>query len=56
MGAGVGRAFEFGIQDGYGRWQLVVRHVVVADYEVDAERGRVGYFIVGLDAAVEYYD
>ena len=53
VGAGVGGAFQLGVEDGGCRRQLLVGHVVVADDEVDAQLLGVGYLLVGLDAAVE---
>ena len=46
----------FGIKNGNGRRQFIVGHVMVAYDEVDAETLGIGYFVNGLDAAVEDYD
>ena len=46
----------FGIQDGDGRGQDVVRYMMVADDEVDSLLFGIRYFFYGFDAAVEYDD
>ncbi len=53
VGAWIGASFELGVQNGGGLRQLGARLVVVADYEIDAERGGMFDFLVGLYAAVE---
>ncbi|GFI14669.1 hypothetical protein IMSAGC008_02229 [Muribaculaceae bacterium] len=55
MRAGVCGAFELGIEYGYRRWKLGVRHMVVAYYEIDAAFGCIAYFVDGLYSAVENY-
>ena len=45
-----------GVEDGGGRGQLVVGHVVVADDEVDAFLAGIRHFLHGLDAAVQHDD
>ena len=56
VGIGVGGAFEFRVEDCGSRGQLVVGDVVVANDEIDAERGGIFDFLDGLNAAVEDYD
>lgn len=46
---------ELGIEYGHGVGQTVAGHVVVADYEVDAETAGIVDLVYGLDAAVKYY-
>ena len=44
----------FGVEDGHGGRQFVIRHVVVADDEVDAFLTGIRYLLHGLDAAVQH--
>ena len=46
----------FGIQNGYGRGQYIVRDMMVADDKVDSLLFRICYFLDGFDSAVEYDD
>ena len=54
MFVGVGGICTLGIQDGHGRRQLNIGHVVIADDEVDAVLLGIGNLGVRLDAAVEH--
>ena len=53
---GIGVVKAFGVEDGGGRGQLIVRHVVVADDEVDTLFLGIRHLFHGLDAAVQHDD
>ena len=56
MWVGVCGVGPFGVEDGNGRRHFVVRHMVVADDEVDAKALGVCNLVYGLNAAVEHDD
>ena len=43
-----------GIQNGYGRWKHLIRHMMVADDKVDSFLFGIGDFLYSLYAAIEY--
>ena len=53
---GVGGVCALGVENSHGIWQFVIRYVVVADDEVDAQALGIGYLFDSLYAAVEHYD
>ncbi len=55
MAARIGAAFQLRIQYGCRRRQLVIRHMVVTDYEINAQRPGILYFLDCLYAAIKNY-
>ena len=56
VGARVCASRHLRIEYGHGRRQLIIGHMVVADYEVDAVVAGILYLLDSLYAAVKYYD
>ena len=52
----IGGVFTLRIQDGHGRRQYLVGHMMIADDEVYAEFLGICYLFYGLDATVEHYN